>query len=92
MTSFLDLSASTENAPGCDPTVDVPSVISDLKTRSLNRLDDVEVFSSPDFAEYNVAYFDGCGIDWLDGAKLPGFNFARHGVATRSKRNRFTIL
>ena len=56
VTLLLDLDTSTENAAGCDPTVDVAPVICDLETRSLNRLDDMEIFSTPDFAQHDVAF------------------------------------
>src|SRR5262249_15931527 len=92
VTLLLHLGASTENTAGDDPAVDVPSVVADLETRSLNRLDEVEVLATPHFAQHDFAYLDCRGIDRLDGAKLPGFDLARHGMAARPKRDRFAIL
>jgi hypothetical protein len=61
-----------------DPPIDPTTVVSNLKSRALDRFDQVQVFAAVDFAQNNVANSEALGVDGLDGAMLAGLYFAGH--------------
>ena len=89
--SRFDSNTAAKDGITGDPTVDSASVVSDLKSWTLNRLDQMEVFVAVHFAQDNVANRQVRGIDRFDGAKLTGLDFSRHRMAARTKRNGLTL-
>lgn len=61
------------------PAVDSSSIVSDLKTRPLDRFDQMQVLLAVHFAEHNVADLEALGvIHRAHSAELPGLDLPRH--------------
>jgi len=75
-----------------NPAVDTTTVVADLKSLTLDGLDEVNVLAATHSAHNNVADAQGAGVNRRYGAELPRFYAPRHGVAPGAKRNRFALL
>jgi len=53
--SGLDANASSKNAVRSDPAVDSTAIIANLESYAADGFHEVQVFSTPHFAEYDVA-------------------------------------
>ena len=56
----LNANALAEYTTSSHPTIDATAVIANLKPTALDRLDDMKVFATCNFAQHDVAYFE-CG-------------------------------
>jgi hypothetical protein len=81
-----------KNAVLADPSVDPATVVSDLKSLTLNGFDEMQVLLAVDFAQYNVAHVERRVDDRFDRAKLTGFDFSLHRVSPGPKLNRLSIF
>jgi hypothetical protein len=90
--ALLDPHALSVNSIFANPTVNPATVIADLETLSLNRFDQVQVLETVHFAQDDIANFQLFNPDWDNCTKLPGFDFAGHGIAPWPKLNGFASL
>ena len=85
----LDADTLSENRVGGDPPIDASAIVANLKSRTLNRLDQMQILASVQFAKNNVTDFDRNGFSRNDSAELARFDLSPHRTAMRTKGNRF---
>ena len=90
---ILDPCAFAENRICSYPPVNAPAIVADLKSFSLNRLDEVNILSAIYLAQHNIASDQRRRVfDWFNGAELAGFDSTNHRVPAGAKLNGFALL
>ena len=67
---ILNLDALAEDGVGGNPSVNSASIVPDLKTFPLHRLDEVEVLETIHLAQHDVTDLQRLGNDWGNRAEL----------------------
>jgi hypothetical protein len=71
-----------------DPPIDEPAIVPNLKSRALDRFDQVEIFVSRDLAQHDIADLQSTRVaDWFDCAELAGFDLAGRDQGERFSGN-----
>ena len=58
------------------PAIDPAPIVADLESRSLNRFDQMKIFTPLDLAGDDVTHLQVIGRDRSHGTELAGLNFA----------------
>jgi len=90
--SVVNAHAFPEDRVGGDPAIYAPLIVPDLKSLSLNRFDQVKIFVALYLAQNDISHFDVFWVNRFHCTKLSGFNFARHRITARPKRNCLAIF
>ena len=90
--SRFDRNTFAKDRMRANPAVDATTVVANLKSVTLNGLDEVDVLAATHAAHNNVADTQGAGVNWRYRTQLSRFNAPRHGVTPGTKRNRFALL
>jgi hypothetical protein len=83
--SGVDPNALPEYSVPTDPSVYETPIVSDLKTSTVDRLDDVQVLAPAHFAKHNISHRKSGTINGRNRAKLARFDPSLHGVASWTK-------
>jgi len=90
--SSFNLRSSAVNAVVSNPTVDVASVVANLKSAAIHGLDEVQVITTSDFDQNDVVWLKRRWITRLKSHQVSVIDFAAHRVAARSYLNGFASL
>jgi hypothetical protein len=75
-----------------DPTVDVASVVSNLKSAVAQCLDEVQIITTSDFDKNDVVWLKRCWVAWLKRHQVSVVDPAAHRMAAWPNLNGLASL